>query len=125
MRMQNSDLDGVIMSGSVPETFFGEKHDVFVNKIEPNGMTQGELGDCYFLSALSSLAETPNRIRKIFVSKERNSVGCYCVRICVVGEWREIIVDDLFPCNKFTMKPVFTTSSFQRALGSYTRESLG
>ena len=40
-------------------------------------------------------------------------MGSYCVRMCVMGEWREIIVDDLFPCNKLTRKPVFTTSSFK------------
>jgi hypothetical protein len=31
-----------------------------------NDVIQGELGDCYFLSALSALAENPERIKKLF-----------------------------------------------------------
>jgi len=91
-----------------PEEFYGENYNLFVGKIEPNDIKQGALGDCYFLSVLSSLAEWPDRIRKIFVDKEKNPLGCYCVRMCVMGEWREIVVDDYFPCDKRTKKPVFT-----------------
>ena len=31
-------------------------------KIEPNDIQQGNAGDCYFLAAISSLAEVPIRI---------------------------------------------------------------
>jgi len=37
--------------------------------IEPGDIKQGLLGDCYFLCSLSSLAERPNLIRRLFETK--------------------------------------------------------
>lgn len=36
---------------------------------------QGELGDCYFLSSLSALAEIPEIIKKIFITKSYQQNG--------------------------------------------------
>ena len=38
------------------------------------------LGDCYFLSALSVLAEEPERIRNVFITQEGNVEGKYSVK---------------------------------------------
>lgn len=48
------------------EIFKGKKVEVFEGKIEPNDIKQGALGDCYFLSSLSSLAERDILIKKLF-----------------------------------------------------------
>lgn len=32
----------------------------------PNGVTQGNLGDCWFLASAAALAEFPYRIKRIF-----------------------------------------------------------
>lgn len=56
------------------------------------------LGDCYFLSPLSCLAEHPERIIKLFVTDKANEFGCYGMRICKNGEWKEVVVDDYIPC---------------------------
>ena len=48
------------------------KLELFKDMIEPADIKQGALGNCYFLSALSALAEWPDRIRKLFVQHERN-----------------------------------------------------
>ena len=53
--------------------------------IEPDDMKQGILQDCYFASALSSIAEYPERIRKMFLTKEVNSAGCYAVQLFIDG----------------------------------------
>ena len=34
--------------------------------IEPADIQQGNVGDCYFLASISSIAEKPERIRMIF-----------------------------------------------------------
>lgn len=56
------------------------------------------MGDCYFLSVLSVLAENPQRIRNLFINDQANEYGVYGIRINKNGEWKEVVVDDKFPC---------------------------
>ena len=51
-----------------PETIFPDGYNVFNEGIAPNDIRQGALGDCYFLGTLSSLAENPERIKRLFVT---------------------------------------------------------
>jgi len=86
-------------------TSFRHRHFVDENAQEKNididDIVQGELGDCYFLSSLSSLAENPIRIRNLFISKRINeNSGIFCVNICHEGEWRAVYIDDYFPIHK-------------------------
>jgi len=46
-----------------PSEIYGEGNFSLYNKIDPNDIKQGECGDCYYLSSLSSLAENPDRIK--------------------------------------------------------------
>jgi len=46
---------------------------IFPDNIFPDDIRQQDLGNCYFMSALSSLAENPERIRRLFVEKEINA----------------------------------------------------
>ena len=82
-----------------PGDFFKNKFYIY-EKIDPNDICQGLLGDCYFLSALSSIAENPKRIKNIFISKQINESGAYCVRFYINGMVEHIIVDDHFPVWK-------------------------
>ena len=41
---------------------------IFEDGVEPNDINQGQLGNCYFLAALSSLAEFPQRVKAMFVT---------------------------------------------------------
>ncbi|EAR84269.2 calpain family cysteine protease (macronuclear) [Tetrahymena thermophila SB210] len=81
---------------------------LFQDAIEPNDIKQGYLGDCYFLSSIASLAEWPDRIRNLFSLDKPNPYGCHCVKICDKGEWREVIVDQFFPCVSAARGPSFT-----------------
>lgn len=71
---------------------------VFEKSIEPNDILQGNLGDCWFLCAVSCLAEMPHLVERLFITKECNEEGIYRLKICKNGEWQEIVVDDYFPC---------------------------
>jgi hypothetical protein len=43
--------------------------EIFHNKISPDDIKQGYLGDCYFLAALAALAENPTRIANLFLTQ--------------------------------------------------------
>ena len=73
---------------------------MFRDGIDPNDINQGQLGDCYFLAVLSSLAEFPDRVSALFVTKELNAAGIYLVRFFINGNETPVIVDDHLPCNK-------------------------
>lgn len=70
------------------------------NEISPNDILQGKLGDCYYLSTLSAIAEFPKRIEKLFDTQEYQPSGCYTVNIFDMGVETDYIVDDFFPCSK-------------------------
>lgn len=77
---------------------FKQPIKVFDN-IDPNDILQGNLGDCYYLSTLSAIAEFPKRIEKLFDTQEFQPSGCYTVNICDMGVWTDFVVDDFFPCT--------------------------
>ena len=52
---------------------------IFVDDPTPNDVSQGALGDCYFLSSMSVIAEFGGRIRKLFLTEEINDAGVYGV----------------------------------------------
>ena len=66
------------------------------------------MGNCYFLSALSAIAEFPKRIADLFLTKEANKAGCYAMRFIVNGEYKEVIVDDYFPYDPKLKGPAFS-----------------
>jgi len=68
--------------------------------IDVNDISQGELGNCYFLASISGLAETPERIKSIFQSQVANKNGKYSMRFFVQGAPVIVTVDDRFPCSK-------------------------
>jgi len=88
--------------------FTDGKPMLFCDDIEPDDIRQGSLGDCYFLSSLSVLAEKPDRIRELFCHHEDNKFGAYCVTMCCDGIRTDILLDDSFPCDVKTRKPVFS-----------------
>ena len=52
---------------------------VFVDDVSPSDIQQGLLGDCYFLSVLSVLAEVPDRIQRLFITDRTNEYGIYAI----------------------------------------------
>ena len=81
---------------------------IFKDGIEPNDVNQGALGDCYFLAALSSLAEFPHRIRAMFITDTINTAGIYLIRFFLNGKETPVVVDDHLPV-KADGTPAFAT----------------
>lgn len=78
--------------------------------MSPNDVVQGQLNDCYFLSAVSALAEKPYRVNGVFKTKEYNPNGWYICKLNFNGIYQEVIVDDLLPVDKKN-KPVYAQVS--------------
>ena len=99
------------------DSFSGPNPTLFDDVPSPDDVKQGQLGDCYFLSSLSVLAERPDLIRYLFdcgdlddlASDQMMKFGCYRMKVCIGGQWRSIAVDDFFPTRQ--KKPVFSSCS--------------
>ena len=80
------------------EIFKGQKYFVY-DKIEINDIVQGEIGDAYLMAPLASIAEFPNRVEKIIISKDVNPTRTFSVRLFVAGVPKIVEVDCLFPAR--------------------------
>lgn len=65
--------------------------------IRPQDIRQGEIGNCWFLSGITALAEYPGRIEKSFLNKEISAAGVYGVQMYALGAPITVMVDDQLP----------------------------
>lgn len=54
-------------------------------QIKPNQIKQGKSNDCYFLSAVSAMAEREYRIKSLFGSYEVSRWGVYMCKLLYNG----------------------------------------
>ena len=101
---------------SVPGNY---QHGV-VTKLDATQINQGNLGDCYFLSALAALVAKPTRVRKLFplledgpVDKETREICVACslfaVRLFFDGAFRTVLLDDKILAHSDSKKPFFAS----------------
>ena len=64
-------------------------------------LTQGGVGDCWFMSALAVVADRHDLIARLFASTERNAGagGFHLLRLFLDGAWRSVHVSDELPCS--------------------------
>ena len=80
-------------------------HIVKFREIEANDIDQGQLGDCWLLSAIAAVAEYPVRIERLFnhptldaaLAAREERLGAYRITLNVNGWWTNVIVDDYLP----------------------------
>ncbi len=48
---------------------------------------------------MSSIAEHPDRIQRLFQQKLRSPKAAYCVNLCITGAFEEYYLDDMVPCK--------------------------
>jgi hypothetical protein len=78
------------------EIFNYKPYYVFKDNIEPADVKQQDLGNCYFVSAVASVAEFPRLIYQLFRTTSVNLNGYYELVLFIDGEWQVIILDDYF-----------------------------
>jgi len=80
---------------------------VFLKEVEPNDIKPGPHSYRWILCALASLAERPDLVEKLFVTREFKQNGAYRLQINKNGVWNQVTVDDYFPCS-LEGPPLFT-----------------
>ena len=74
--------------------------ELFANNVSPSDIVQGDIGDCYLLAALSSLAAAHARggfdVRRLIDARHAD-IGLYGVKLFVRGRWITVVLDDYLP----------------------------
>lgn len=115
-----------------------EKEDtpylIFKDGIDVNDISQGKLGDRYFLGALAILGNGDTRNKFVFIETddEWTICGAFCVKFYDNGKEDIVIVDDCFPflnnelafCtggekNKHELWPSILEKAYAKRYGSY------
>eukprot|EP00916_Digyalum_oweni_P016854 GHVL01027663.1.p1 GENE.GHVL01027663.1~~GHVL01027663.1.p1 ORF type:complete len:453 (-),score=81.63 GHVL01027663.1:342-1700(-) len=80
----------------------GKKMRLFEDGICSTDICQGQLGNCWMLAAMATLAEREGAIERLFVTKELDPRGKYHVRLFdpIKRKWKIITIDDYLPIDK-------------------------
>jgi len=85
------------------------KMQLIADGIVPSDVVQGKLGDCWLLAALACMAEFPESIQNVFLTREYNPQGKYRLRFWDTyhEKWVVVTIDDRIPVNSETDEPLF------------------
>ena len=90
---------------------WGEDANIFRDKVTLEDIKIGEVSDAYFVATLSALAEFPSLILQLFKTVSIPEGGkAIQIAMQIDGDWKIIPVDDMFPINKKSGKPIFSDS---------------
>jgi len=66
--------------------------------LKTGNMAVGMLGDIYFVSSVAALVDYSSElIEDISLLRKSNELGIYAFWLCLDGEWKETVVDDMVP----------------------------
>ena len=92
------------------DIFKNKKYSLFETYIDIINISQGSLGDCYFLASIFSLAKYPNLIYQLFKTKYLNKEGYFELIFYIDGKFQIVIVDDYLPIKIKTKEICFSKS---------------
>jgi hypothetical protein len=98
---------------------FGAKTPRVLGGISPKDISQGKLGNCWLLSAISCLAERPERVLKLFSGVQVDGDGVPDVPLSSIFEVtlfhmclpRRLRIDDYFPCAISSGEPMYAKNT--------------
>ena len=93
---------------------FGNDWEIFQGKLECEDIKQGNLGNCYLLSAINAIvAKDPMLIYQLFRTNKnsKNSHKGFEIVLYINGKWQVMIIDDYFVTYK-KEQDYFTNSTF-------------
>lgn len=100
---------------------FPAKSKLCQDGFTPSDISQGALGDCYFLSAIAVLCNRPDLLDKVFccpvaasldyVEEVKSKRGVFAFKFYKNGEPRIVVVDNIVPIHPLSCKPAFGRSS--------------
>ena len=92
----------------IKEIFNNKRYTLFSDKLTSSSIIQGKIGNCYFLTVLSSLTKYPSLIYQLFNNNLNISQnGHYEITLKINKKISTIHLDDYFPFNMRKNKPVF------------------
>ena len=85
---------------------------LYGERLQHDDVRQGNVGDSYFSTALLTLMDQPQRIKRLFVQPTvvASKAGIYQVQLYINGLLTSVVVDDFVPVYKDTNKPVFCST---------------
>jgi len=101
-RFQRPDVD---LTWKRPHEFLPKKNPEFiVDRIVPEDIDQGQLGNCWFISGASNVANVKEFSDRVIPSdqsfEESNYAGIFKFRFWRNGDWLEVVVDDYLPVDR-------------------------
>ena len=99
---------------------WGDNSDIFCNNnVSINDIKLGQIGDAYFVSVISALAEFPQLIIQLFKTLKIKKNEAIEINVKIDGQWKIVCVDDYFPVNKENNKPIFSDAPNKNLWGVF------
>ena len=103
---------------------WGNNSDIFYNNnISIEDIKLGQIGDAYFVSVISSLAEFPKLIIQLFKTLKIKKDEPIEINIKIDGKWKVVLLDDYFPINKENNKPIFSDAPNKNLWGVFLEKA--
>lgn len=96
-------------------------HVLVRSQFRAQDLSQGKVGDCWFLSALAVIAERPDLIQRLFPQTELGTDGVVQVRLFLDGSWKIVTVDNFLPCMVHDDQEQDLQTALQASLGHSMR----